>query len=1036
MGETKEKKLKAKVVHKHETSANWELSNYIPDVGEIVFYDPDEEYNYTRQKNGDGVHKVSELPFTEAPVISGEADNSVIQKGDASSDESKNFVNRVYAVAGTAFGYNNIAGSKGYRILNFTPGEQDEAGNYINGTYTLDITNEETIPNEIIGKLYSIYLKQTKDRVGTISAINGNVLTVDGFLYPAKWDEGEWEELDEEGNKTGNTLTGEAWEEAKAEAYASSYIIFEGLPTIGNILVGTGAHVEGWGNIATQIGSHAEGAQSQALGKYSHAEGDATVAYYSAHSEGKYAVAEGYHSHAENYRTLASGQSSHAEGTDTVASGHSAHAEGCNTDATGKYAHAEGNNTTASGVISHAEGFETNATNSYSHSEGYKTNATGNIAHAEGSNTTASGQRAHAEGLSSVASGNNSHAEGSNTVASAENAHAEGVTTKASGNHTHAEGQGSQAIGGTSHAEGSSTKTYGAASHAEGQNTVAYGNYSHVGGMNSTAGTTDASGQPLVNSGLYAFSHGYQTHARGKGSVALGRDTIAAGDYETVFGAFNDTTKTNVAHAIGIGTSETARRNGLTVYKDGRVEAGADPKNDLDLATKQYVDSKDDAIVILDWTSEMSLEDIQALIDDVRGDLVLNINNYNAYGVLNFSSNIRSIYLGGDSSPFVTYQGPGKSSGTSIFYSNGWVVENCEITDFNYVYNMWPAGYIRNCGVVQDSYAQYEIDNCDLLIRSAATSFAGSSGNLNISNCKMIVDFDIGLDMLNYQVTISNCEYINNVKITNQERGEYDESSDDWYIHFNDCKFVSNVWLAPGAHSDFDIQYNDCEFVDNLTVYRAPNFIDKSTLVDQNDLTAINTKINTLANNIIPKQTTKITLTDEETCGGWYRIAQSSNIKTVSGIFKITTSLQSGGKWSEIIFIASKAFNADGSVKILNHQKHTNGIAIDKIRVAYLNNTASTPAYIDVHCVNSGAKTVTMTVELLENVNTTNDTGDKWILLAATKESTTEPWTIAKQFLSTDIDERISTLEAQTKTQIVEEELPANPDANTIYFIV
>lgn len=64
MGETKEKRLKAKVVHKHETAANWELSNYIPDVGEIVFYDPDEEYGYTRQKNGDGIHKVSELPFS------------------------------------------------------------------------------------------------------------------------------------------------------------------------------------------------------------------------------------------------------------------------------------------------------------------------------------------------------------------------------------------------------------------------------------------------------------------------------------------------------------------------------------------------------------------------------------------------------------------------------------------------------------------------------------------------------------------------------------------------------------------------------------------------------------------------------------------------------------------------------------------------------------------------------------------------------------------------------------------------------------
>ena len=61
------KKMKAKVIHKYETEANWNLSNYVPDVGEIVFYDIDETYNYVRQKNGDGIHTVKDLPFsTEA----------------------------------------------------------------------------------------------------------------------------------------------------------------------------------------------------------------------------------------------------------------------------------------------------------------------------------------------------------------------------------------------------------------------------------------------------------------------------------------------------------------------------------------------------------------------------------------------------------------------------------------------------------------------------------------------------------------------------------------------------------------------------------------------------------------------------------------------------------------------------------------------------------------------------------------------------------------------------------------------------------
>ena len=58
------KRLRAKVTDKHETEANWNLSNYVPDVGETVFYDVDETHDYVRQKNGDGKTLVRDLPFT------------------------------------------------------------------------------------------------------------------------------------------------------------------------------------------------------------------------------------------------------------------------------------------------------------------------------------------------------------------------------------------------------------------------------------------------------------------------------------------------------------------------------------------------------------------------------------------------------------------------------------------------------------------------------------------------------------------------------------------------------------------------------------------------------------------------------------------------------------------------------------------------------------------------------------------------------------------------------------------------------------
>lgn len=59
-----EKNINARVVFKHDTEANWnQATNFIPKKGELILYDPDTTYDYTRMKIGDGVTKVSLLPF-------------------------------------------------------------------------------------------------------------------------------------------------------------------------------------------------------------------------------------------------------------------------------------------------------------------------------------------------------------------------------------------------------------------------------------------------------------------------------------------------------------------------------------------------------------------------------------------------------------------------------------------------------------------------------------------------------------------------------------------------------------------------------------------------------------------------------------------------------------------------------------------------------------------------------------------------------------------------------------------------------------
>lgn len=60
-----EKKLNARVVHKHDIEENWlKATTFVPKAAEIIVYDPDDNYSYSRIKVGDGVTTVIDLPFS------------------------------------------------------------------------------------------------------------------------------------------------------------------------------------------------------------------------------------------------------------------------------------------------------------------------------------------------------------------------------------------------------------------------------------------------------------------------------------------------------------------------------------------------------------------------------------------------------------------------------------------------------------------------------------------------------------------------------------------------------------------------------------------------------------------------------------------------------------------------------------------------------------------------------------------------------------------------------------------------------------
>jgi hypothetical protein len=248
-----------------------------------------------------------------------------------------------------------------------------------------------------------------------------------------------------------------------------------------------------------------------------------------------YSTAEGYASHSEGC-AHAIGRFSHAEGGgNVVVEGHP-----IVPTAEGDYSHAEGTHTWAKGPHSHAEGALTIAELRGAHAEGYKTYAKGGYSHAEGVATFAE-SGAHAEGgyrdldnniiSGGTALGISSHAEGQNTLAKVKASHAEGIGTTAGGQASHSEGNGTTAYGHYSHAEGDSTSTVATANsaHAEGKLTVA---------------------------------KGIASHSEGQGTISNNRGEHAEG-------LWNKSNKSTI-HSVGIGTSDTDRKNAHEITTDGK----------------------------------------------------------------------------------------------------------------------------------------------------------------------------------------------------------------------------------------------------------------------------------------------------------------------------------------------------------------------------------------------------------------------------------------------------------------------------------
>lgn len=264
------------------------------------------------------------------------------------------------------------------------------------------------------------------------------------------------------------------------------------------------------------------------------------------------------------------------------------------TGATGDYSHSEGGSTISSGMYSHSEGYSTKALGNSSHSEGSVTKAIGSYSHAEGNHTVAEGFDSHSEGMYTSAIGRASHVEngfvndGNHGLSLIGDAGATTYTVNKiyginpSRSLLHFYVSGSEVIGETFSSTGR-LNTITLSNTLNKYNKVEAGRFWEVYGN--------------IASGASSHAEGYLTEAAGDYSHSEGVHTIAAGLRQHVQGVHNvKDTQNKYAHIVGNGT-DTNPSNAHTLdwsgngWYAGKLTVGVSPTDDMDVATKQYVDN-------------------------------------------------------------------------------------------------------------------------------------------------------------------------------------------------------------------------------------------------------------------------------------------------------------------------------------------------------------------------------------------------------------------------------------------------------------
>lgn len=322
------KQINTRIQHKHDTESNWiKALNFIPKAGEIIVYDPDDNYDYARIKIGDGLTLINELKFSEIQPdwnVNDENDPAYIRnkpfyeiKGDwvLVSDEFEIPMIKIPIATDVTEGLSKAG------MYRFTVNEKDtyiyhkEQDGIIADDILIEATNSNGLPFGIVvfnGSQQNYILRRVAPPPSNVTSFkveySAQSIKYLDDLYISSTIARASELV---GKKTVNMGTGN----------------FDG--EIFNDYENNTAHTK----------AHAEGGNTHADGSYSHAEGLNTKAYgNTSHAEGSGTGAYGTYSHAEGQNTIASGWAQHAQGKFNIQ------------DSAETYAHIVGNGYYRSGI--------------------------------------------------------------------------------------------------------------------------------------------------------------------------------------------------------------------------------------------------------------------------------------------------------------------------------------------------------------------------------------------------------------------------------------------------------------------------------------------------------------------------------------------------------------------------------------------------------------------------------------------------------------------------------------------------------------